>query len=177
MKTAIILGSARKQGNTQALVQSIAPLWQAEVFDLSDYDISVYDYAHNNRHDDFLPLIEHLLHFEHWVFASPLYWYTVSAQMKIFLDRLSDLLTIEKTLGRALRGKFASVLSTGEAPTLDDCFGDMMIKTFDYLGFSYLSTLYCHCPERFSLHDHQEVVASFSKLVLVKYNKSFSHAS
>ncbi|MDA5312487.1 flavodoxin family protein, partial [Vibrio cholerae] len=70
------------------------------LFDLSDYAISFYDYEHMNRNDDFIHLINKLAEFDHLVFASPVYWYSMSAQLKVFFDRLSDLLTIEKELGR-----------------------------------------------------------------------------
>ena len=77
-----------------------------ELIDLNDFDISYYDYDHKNRQDDFLPLMKKLIErYKTLVFATPVYWYTMSAVMKTFFDRISDLLTIEKDLGRQLRGK------------------------------------------------------------------------
>ncbi|MCP4458779.1 MAG: NAD(P)H-dependent oxidoreductase [Cytophagales bacterium] len=37
--------------------------------------------------------------------ATPVYWYSMSGIMKVFLDRIYDVLTIEKELGRKLHGK------------------------------------------------------------------------
>jgi multimeric flavodoxin WrbA len=45
--------------------------------------------------------------------VTPVYWYTMSGIMKVFFDRFSDLLRIEKDLGRKLRGKSMAVISCG----------------------------------------------------------------
>lgn len=73
MKIAVILGTSKSDGNTRKLVESFAEQSGAKLFDLSDFDISFYDYEHQNSKDDFLPVIHDLLHFEHLVFASPVY--------------------------------------------------------------------------------------------------------
>ncbi len=83
--------------NTRKLVEVFQASTDTTLFDLSDYAISFYDYEHMNRNDDFIHLINKLVEFDHLVFASPVYWYSMSAQLKVFFDRLSDLLTIEKS--------------------------------------------------------------------------------
>ena len=45
------------------------------------------------------------------IFATPVYWYSMSGILKVFIDRITDLLTIEKELGRKLRGKKMAVVS------------------------------------------------------------------
>ena len=55
-------------------------------------------------------------------FASPVYWYSMSAQMKIFFDRLADLVTIEKERGRALQGKSCSLVATGGSDSAAEGF-------------------------------------------------------
>ena len=143
MKIAVVLGTSKADGNTLYLVNQFVELTQAEVFDLADYKISYYDYFHENRNDDFIPLIRMLKNYDHIVFASPVYWYSMSAQLKVFFDRLSDLLTIEKSLGRKLQGKEISVLSTGYEQELPDCFIEPFELTAEYMqfvfrGFGYL---------------------------------------
>ncbi|WP_341663243.1 NAD(P)H-dependent oxidoreductase [Vibrio sp.] len=143
MKIAVVLGTSKADGNTLYLVNQFVELTQAEVFDLADYKISYYDYFHENRNDDFIPLIRMLKNYDHIVFASPVYWYSMSAQLKVFFDRLSDLLTIEKSLGRKLQGKEISVLSTGHEQELPDCFIEPFELTAEYMqfvfrGFGYL---------------------------------------
>ena len=104
-KKVIILGSARKNGNTTKIVDEIAKESGIDVIDLNDYNISHYDYESKNREDDFLPLIRRILEeYDTLIFATPVYWYNMSGIMKVFFDRFSDLIRIEKETGRKLRG-------------------------------------------------------------------------
>jgi len=114
MKVAVILGTSRGDGNTRKLVDEFSVFSDAKVFDLADYDISFYDYEHHNQGDDFLPLMRELVAFDHIVYATPLYWYSMSAQLKVFFDRISDLLTIDKDLGRQLKGKSDMCVNHGK---------------------------------------------------------------
>jgi multimeric flavodoxin WrbA len=154
--TAILLGTSNKNGNTSALVDVVATNINASVFKLEDYVISPFDYDHKNIDDDFIPLVKKLLEFDHIIFASPVYWYTMSAQMKIFFDRLSDLLHIKKELGRKLRGKTTSVLATGASPQAERSFEEVFINSFNYLSMDYEGMLYCYCEQKFVLSEHEK---------------------
>ncbi|HGH6016578.1 TPA: flavodoxin family protein [Vibrio mimicus] len=142
MKIAVVLGTSKSDGNTRRLVEVFQASTDAALFDLSDYAISFYDYEHLNRNDDFIHLINKLVKFDHLVFASPVYWYSMSAQLKVFFDRLSDLLTIEKELGRCLKGKSISILSTGFNKACPSCFLEPFQLTADYLGLAYKGCTY-----------------------------------
>ncbi|MBE3879870.1 NAD(P)H-dependent oxidoreductase [Vibrio parahaemolyticus] len=137
MNIAVILGTSKSDGNTRKLVDSFVEQSGAKLFDLSNFNVSFYDYSHENKNDDFLPIIHELLSFDHLVFASPVYWYSMSAQLKVFFDRLSDLLTIEKELGRRLKGKSISVLSTGYNSELPDCFVQPFELTAKYMQLEF----------------------------------------
>ncbi|MBE4404052.1 flavodoxin family protein [Vibrio parahaemolyticus] len=137
MNIAVILGTSKSDGNTRKLVDSFVDQSDAKLFDLSNFNVSFYDYSHENKNDDFLPIIHELLSFDHLVFASPVYWYSMSAQLKVFFDRLSDLLTIEKELGRRLKGKSISVLSTGYNLELPDCFVQPFELTAKYMQLEF----------------------------------------
>ncbi|HCE3231919.1 NAD(P)H-dependent oxidoreductase [Vibrio parahaemolyticus] len=137
MNIAVILGTSKSDGNTRKLADSFVEQSDAKLFDLSNFDVSFYDYSHENENDDFLPIIHELLSFDHLVFASPVYWYSMSAQLKVFFDRLSDLLTIEKELGRRLKGKSISVLSTGYNVELPDCFVQPFELTAKYMQLEF----------------------------------------
>jgi len=162
-KTALLLGTSRQKGNTSDLVQAIVDKTGLTVYDLKDYNISPYDYEHNNIDDDFIPLIEKLLKFDHIVFASPVYWYSMSAQMKTFFDRLSDLLHVKKELGRKLRGKDSSILSTGASPVAERSFEETFINSFDYLDMNYKGMYYCYCDGSFSENEHKHTIDKFIK--------------
>ncbi|MBL4942443.1 MAG: NAD(P)H-dependent oxidoreductase [Colwellia sp.] len=154
MKTAIVLGTSRQDGNTKNLVSLYQKHVTADVFNLSDLLISPYDYEHHNKNDAFLPLVKALLSYDHIIFASPVYWYSMSTQMKMFFDRLSDILTIEKSLGRKLRGKSCSVLATGIDKSPPECFEQPFELSAKYLGMLYKKMLYCSCDEQFIIEEH-----------------------
>lgn len=113
-----LLGSSRSRGNTRVVLEHVLGESGVEVVDLQQLRISPYDYDHRNRDDDFLALAERCTQAQTLVLATPVYWYSMSAWMKIFLDRLSDLLSIRKDLGRALadRRLFVIASSTTEEP-------------------------------------------------------------
>jgi multimeric flavodoxin WrbA len=142
MSSVIIVGSSRSDGNTAKLAEQFSTQICAEVVDLSSYNILPYDYKFKNQDDDFLPLIDRLLTFDSLIFASPIYWYSPSGTMKLFLDRLCDLLDIYKPRGRALKSKTAGVLATGAAQSAPDCFEQIFSNTFEYFDMSYIGMFY-----------------------------------
>lgn len=138
-KKVIILGSSRKIGNTTRIVDEIAKDAGIDVINLSDYNISHYDYESKNIEDDFLPLIKGILEkYDTLIFATPIYWYNMSGIMKVFFDRFSDLIRIEKETGRKLRGKKIGVISNSHDNEIEDSFYITFKKTADYLGMEYL---------------------------------------
>jgi multimeric flavodoxin WrbA len=138
-KKVIILGSSRKNGNTTKIVDEISKDNGIDVIDLSDYNISYYDYESKNIEDDFLPLIKGILEkYDTLIFATPVYWYNMSGIMKVFFDRFSDLIRIEKETGRKLRGKKIGVISNSHEDAIEDGFYFPFKKSADYLGMEYL---------------------------------------
>jgi multimeric flavodoxin WrbA len=160
-KTAILFSSSRQEGNTSALVNSINQKSNADVYNLKDYQISPFDYEHKNIDDDFVPLIKQLLNYQHMVFASPVYWYSMTAQMKVFFDRVSDLLHVKKELGRQLRMKECSIVTTGASTTPERSFEETFINSFDYLGMHYKGMLYCFCEKDFIKKQHESDITNF----------------
>src|SRR5580692_12434745 len=114
LRTVALLSSSRRLGNTGRLTDRIALDLNIEVVDLTSRRMSAYDYDHLNRTDDFEPLMRHVLAHDQIIFATPIYWYAVSPAMKVFLDRISDLLEVSDLLseGRRLRGKKSYVVCT-----------------------------------------------------------------
>ncbi|KIQ21287.1 MULTISPECIES: flavodoxin family protein [Flavobacterium] len=138
-KTVIILGSSRKNGNTTKIVDEISKEHGIEVINLSDFNISYYDYESKNREDDFFPLIKGIIeNYDTLIFATPIYWYNMSGIMKVFFDRFSDLIRIEKETGRKLRGKKIGVISNSHDDEIEESFYIPFKKSADYLGMEYL---------------------------------------
>ena len=154
MNSAIaIIGSSRRNGNTGKLIDLISRELNIEVIDLNTKYITPFDYEHKNFDDDFLPTMNHILNFNNIIFASPVYWYSMSAQMKVFIDRMSDFLSLEelKDIGRQLRSKTGYIVSTSISEKADSSFLDSFTNTFDYLGMSVGSAIHVNCNTGFSL--------------------------
>lgn len=147
--TVALFASSRRHGNTGQLMDRVASELQIEVVDLTEKNISAFDYEHRNRQDDFESLIDHVLEFEQIIFASPVYWYSVCSPMKVFLDRTSDLLDVPDLLakGRRLRGKSVYVLCTSIEDAPDSPFLKAWRETCNYLGMNYRGLLHANCKE------------------------------
>ena len=139
----IIIGSSRNNGNTTKIIETIANEIEFDIVNLNDYQFSYYDYENKNKEDDFLPLMKKIIeNYETLIFATPIYWYNMSGIMKVFFDRISDLLTIEKELGRQLRGKNMAVIANTSDEELDYDFFFPFRKSAEYLGMNYLGDVY-----------------------------------
>jgi len=143
MRTVIIAGSARTNGDTQKLADSLCEKTGWDTLSLCAYTILPYDYSHANSTDDFLPLITKVIEqYDIIIFATPVYWYSMSGIMKIFFDRFTDLLTVNKDLGRMLRGKKTATVSSSEGDNLGDDFWLPFTATANYLGMQYLGSMH-----------------------------------
>jgi len=142
-KTVIIQGSARPKGDTNTIVNYIALKEGYDVIDLYSKNIGHYDYDYKNADDDFIPLITKIIkNYDTIIFATPVYWYTMSGHIKVFFDRISDLIRIHKDLGRQLRGKNMAMLSTSNSNDLSDGFNIPFVASASYLGMNYLGDIH-----------------------------------
>jgi len=137
--TLLLQASARPHGDTFHVAQKLAAQLDAKYLDLLDYKIYPFNYEQvYPADDDFLRLIEEeILPHGQIIFASPVYWYSMSGPMKIFFDRISDLLKSRKELGRRLRGKRMSVLSVSNDEVINESFYDAFRLSAEYLGMDY----------------------------------------
>jgi len=139
----IILGSSRSTGNTAKFISNISEKQHIDVIDLNDYNFSYYDYESKNLDDDFLPLIKSIIKkYNTLIFATPVYWYNMSGIMKVFFDRFSDLIRIEKEEGRKLRGKDMFVISNSHDDNIDSNFYIPFQKSANYLGMNYTGEIH-----------------------------------
>lgn len=138
-KSVIIIGSSRINGNTSRIASEVANQYNLDFINLSEYTFSYYDYESKNRDDDFFELIKGILEkYDTLIFATPVYWYSMSGIMKVFFDRFSDLIRIEKETGRKLRGKNMAVITNSHDSEIDFDFYIPFKKSADYLGMHYL---------------------------------------
>jgi len=149
------------------LIDRIARELNIEVVDLASQRMSSYDYEHRNRNDDFEPLMRRVLAHDQIVFATPIYWYAVSPAMKVFLDRISDLLELPDLLpeGRRLRGKNAYVVCTSVSDEPAEAFVGAFLETFNYLGVHFNGVVHVNCQEGYLPATHESTAATFAALV------------
>jgi len=163
MKTAILVGSSRNDGDTKTLTNQLVQKSNWDLIDLNDYAFSYFDYEHKNREDDYIRLMQKILNtYDTLIFATPVYWYSMSGIMKVFLDRLTDLLTIEKELGRKLRGKSMAVISSSNGGNLGDSFWLPFTATANYLGMEYLGDIHTIAGEKNEL-DLEKFITQIEK--------------
>jgi multimeric flavodoxin WrbA len=142
----IILGSARADGITALAVErlrcSIGS--NAKIINLLSLDIERFDYTRTNDRDDFRSVINEVLVSRHVVFATPVYWYSMSGVMKTFFDRLTDLLLEpgSRTVARALAGRDVWLLATGTDESLPLGFEEPFARTATYLGMNWRNAFY-----------------------------------
>lgn len=136
-KQIIINGSHNRNGDTTKLIQEIYP--EIASLKLIDYTIEIYNYDEiYSEKDQFLEIINQILEFDEIIFATPVYWYSMSSLMKIFFDRLTDLISSQETIGRKLMGKKVRVITSSIGNHLDDNFFLPFIETANYLHLEYI---------------------------------------
>lgn len=143
LKRVVVIGSSRKDGNTRQVVDDLSPMLDFDILDLNDYQFGYYDYGLRDSNDDFLALIKRMVNeYDVFIFATPVYWYSMSGIMKMFFDRITDLLDIEKELGRKLRSKNMAVVTSSIGNHLGNSFWFPFIETAKYLGMNYIGNIH-----------------------------------
>lgn len=136
----IITGSPRKNGNTRILTDAFFTSLQknhaVKYFHAADMKIGACkacDACYKNGKacafsDDFNQIMDAIEPSDIVVFASPLYWYSFSAQMKMVIDKLYSATVVNKNLS----GKESILISIG---------ADNDIHAFDAMIFSYRKSI------------------------------------
>lgn len=138
IRTLGILGSARNDGKTAALTSAVfRHLDDATVVDLNDFGIDPYTYDGARGGDDFHALARLMEEADVIVFASPVYWYSMSGPMKVFFDRLTDLTDHYKPIGKELAGKSAFLIATSNSPEAPACFEPPFADTARYFDMHW----------------------------------------
>ncbi|MEL7529667.1 MAG: NAD(P)H-dependent oxidoreductase [Bacteroidota bacterium] len=135
-KIAILMASARSEGNTRKVISHLMGQIEADLYDLNDYEVGYYDYEHRQS-DDFPKLMQALVGYDYLILATPVYWYSMSAQMKTFFDRLTDLFEIHKPLYDSWAGKTWLTLSCGPDDDVPEFFAKPFAASADYLNLNF----------------------------------------
>ncbi|WP_207435064.1 flavodoxin family protein [Sabulibacter ruber] len=157
----ILLASSRRESDTRLFVQRVFQDTPHQILDLLDHTISPYSYENDYPpEDEFQAVIEKVLQHQVLVMATPVYWYAMSGLLKTFFDRLTDLVTVHKPLGRKLKGKSLFLLAVGADSELPDGFEVPFKLTAKYLDMVFGRSLYASTEEVETdinhLGDHRE---------------------
>jgi len=144
MKNGIIIqASSNSTGNTYKIVSFLQEQTGFDVVDINQKTIKHFDYEFKNIDDDFNALFKNIVqNYEIIVFATPIYWYTMSGLLKVFMDRISDFLINEKEFGRLLRGKQMAVLSCSDADKIFEGFTMPFVESANYLGMDFIGHIH-----------------------------------
>lgn len=164
MKIVTLLGSAKKKGNTATVLgwteaELKALGHEVERVDLNDVDISgCMGCAKCRKHpdeiacvqsDDANGILEKMIAADAVIFASPLYFWGFTAQMKLMIDRTYALVTNyhQPDQTSLLQGKRVALIATGGSPFENNA--EPMFTAFDRLvGFLMVEKageLYAQC--------------------------------
>src|SRR5688572_16593269 len=135
-KTVVIFGNSSKPDQSRSLADEVAREFGFKVLDLADYDIN------QEINDPLIEVIENIIHADTIIFATPVYCYSMSARMKLFLDRLTDLVRIDEELKAMLRGKRGLLLSTGNEAAAPRYLEETFSLLLASLGIEYSGMLY-----------------------------------
>lgn len=166
VKNVVVFGSARPNGNTRSAINIVLKHVNYDFVDLSKFNISPFDYEHKNIDDDFIDVVENILNYENIILATPVYWYSVSTQMKIFLDRWSDILTIKKELGQKFSGKNLFVISSyaTEFPLGCSAFETPIRLMCDYMNINYGGCFYYFVDKKIEDSNKNNIIEFQKKL-------------
>jgi len=163
----VILGTSRRRGNTRMLVDAVFENSAARIIDLADHLVGPYDYDNRHETDDFLALAQEMAAAEAIVFATPIYWYAMSAQLKTFFDRLSDLTDIHKQIGRRLAGKPLFAIATSSGDGLPPGFETPFAETAGYFNMGWGGLLHGFFREDHVLTDAVKAkAADFARQIM-----------
>lgn len=139
MSIAVIYGSTRQNGNTEYLTKFAIDGLEVEQIYLRDYKIEPIDDRRHSEsgfsdvNDDYNGLVERMMKHDTFIFATPIYWYSMTGIMKNFIDRWSHTMRDEKFPGfkNQLGTKKAYVIAVGgDNPHVK---GLPLIQQFNYI--------------------------------------------
>jgi len=142
----IILASNRRESNTEKALKEIYGDNPYHLINLLDHYIQPYSYAGVYSADDnFNDIVNVMLEHDDITFATPVYWYAMSGLLKTFIDRLTDIVTVDKEKGKEVKGRSLSVIAAGSDLALPEGFEvpfkltaryfDMVFKGITYKAF------------------------------------------
>ncbi len=180
-KVIVLLGSPRKKGNSTALAKQIirgaeSAGGQVETVYLNGLNIKPCQgcYACKSEEssgcavdDDMQSLYPKLVESDAWVIASPVYWFTMSAQTKIFMDRCFALFNEDEQKSPLYKKRIAIAMSYGDA----DAFASGCVNAlrsfqdaYNYVGADIVGMVYGSAEEPGEIASNAELMKQAEEL-------------
>ncbi|OPY76241.1 MAG: putative NAD(P)H-dependent FMN-containing oxidoreductase YwqN [Syntrophorhabdus sp. PtaU1.Bin050] len=170
MKAVVLFGSPRKEGNTIQLVKVLTDTLKSKghnvrMLYLNDLNIRPCQGCYQclpkgicRIHDDMKDIRKYIIESDLIVYATPLYWFGPSGQLKLAIDR--SISFMDKEYNSRIKGKKVVTIMTCGSEDAGSCQPalDMFRKTFDLLGLSSLGNI-----EATGCEDTGEVKAEFKE--------------
>jgi len=152
-------------GNTRMMVDFLLEKLPADLMDLSQYQFGYYDYEYKNKEDDFLELANRMIEYKKVIFCTPVYWYSMSAVMKTYIDRFSDLVRIYKEKGRGMAGmKMLALCCSSDEKEFNEFFMPFE-KTAGYLDMEYGGDVHTWVAENEIPKEVEKRLLNFCKMI------------
>jgi multimeric flavodoxin WrbA len=178
-KILVLLGSPRKKGNSAVLAEQIITGAESvgaevETVFLHEKEIAPCQscYACQTRDsegcaidDDMQSIFLKLITADTWVIASPVYWFNMSAQTKLFMDRCFALSAYQKN---AFAGKrIAIAMSYGDTdPFTSGCINALRTfqDAFRYVGAKIVGMVYGSAMESGEISSNTDLMKNAEEL-------------
>jgi multimeric flavodoxin WrbA len=139
----VILGSSRDESNTLEAVKKFCPFLDYDLIDLNRFKVKYFSYSREGlSQDDFTEIAKKLPEYDVIIFATPVYWYSMSGQMKVFFDRLTDLTDEHKLVGKALKAKKTYLIASGGSERMPEGFEIPFKLTSEYFEMEFVQSFY-----------------------------------
>jgi multimeric flavodoxin WrbA len=176
-----LFGSPRKKGNSAVLakqiiygVESIGA--KVETFYLNGLNIKPCQgcYACKKKNstgcavdDDMQPLYPKLAGSDGWIIASPVYWFSMSAQTKIFMDRCFALWNEDKGQNPFYKKRIAIAMSYGDSdPFNSGCVNALRSfqDAYRYVGAKIVGMVYGSAEEPGEIASNTELMVQAEEI-------------
>lgn len=148
MKTVAIIGSPRKGGNCDILVNKLVEQieGETETYFLQDLDMNYCKACQACQKgdcvadDDVCKIIDEMMEADIFIFSSPIYYGQMSAQAKTLIDRFYQ---VSQNPDKSLEGTKVVGIFTQANPSeaFDDYIESMNTMPFNYMGMEVVDTV------------------------------------
>jgi multimeric flavodoxin WrbA len=176
-----LLGSPRKKGNSTVLAKQIihgvkSVGAKVETFYLNGLNIKPCQgcYACKKKNstgcavdDDMQSLYPKLVESDAWIIASPVYWFNMSAQAKIFMDRCFALWNEDPEINPMYKKRIAIAMSYGDSdPFNSGCVNALRSfqDAYRYAGARIVGMVYGSADEPGEIASNAELMAQAEEI-------------